>query len=59
MIRPYGTDGIWVPAFLLDLSDAHFIAQKQAEIAENREGGNLVYDHSLKINILPLTPNIE
>ena len=59
MIRPYGADGIWVPAFLKDLSDAHFIAQKQAEIAENREGGNLVYDHSLKINILPLTPNIE
>ncbi len=59
MIRPYGADGIWVPAFLLDLSDAHFIAQKQAEIAENREGGNLVYDHSLKINMLPLAPNKE
>jgi len=43
--------------FLLDSCDAQAMAQQEAEKAENKAGGNLVYPHKMGINMIPLTPD--
>lgn len=54
-----GKDNTWSARhfFLLDSCDAQAIAQQEAETAENKAGGSLVYPHKMEINMIPLTPD--